>query len=189
MNDYYVLVDYELSKIINVLNPLQENWSNINGLKNYPDEQLENLSWAGHPNLGWIRITSPNISNFTYDEGWLETSKNNLKKIVKDKREFALGKELLFKGKKIKADEKTKTELSLKLLTIGENDSISWKFITEFHQITKQDINDMLKFIGEYTQQCYDEEMRLYGVIDPVLTAEDFSTLDLTYTDPEILTV
>lgn len=186
MNDYYVLVDYELNKIINVLNPIQDNWNNISGLRNYTDKELKNLSWAGHPNLGWIKITSPNISNFTCDENWLEISKNNLKKIVKDKKEFALGEELLFNGKRIKADEKTKTELSLKLLTIEENNTISWKFIDEFHQVAKKDILDMLKFIVNYTQQCYDEEMRLYEEIDSISTIAEFSTLDLTYKNPEL---
>lgn len=186
MNDYYVLVDYELNKIINVLNPIQDNWNNISGLRNYTDKELKNLSWAGHPNLGWLKITSPDISNFTCDEDWLDISKNNLKKIVKDKKEFALGEELSFNEKRIKADEKTKTELSLKLLTIEENNTVSWKFINEFHQVTKKDILDMLKFIVNYTQQCYDEEMRLYEEIDSILTIADFSTLDLTYKNPEL---
>lgn len=186
MNNYYVLVDYELNKIINVLNPLQENWNNISGLKNYTDEELENLGWAGHPNLGWIKITSPSILNFTCDDEWLEISKNNLKKIIKDKKEFALGEELLYNGKRIKADEKTKTELSIKLLSVEENQYVSWKFVNEFHQITKQDIIDMLKFVDNYTQQCYDEEMRLYDLINSVSNIEDFSNLDLNYTNPDI---
>ena len=71
----YVLVDTEKKLIIDKIQELPEYWKNISGLPGLSDEELEDLSWAGHFNLGWININSAKIDEYELTQRTLDEFK------------------------------------------------------------------------------------------------------------------
>lgn len=177
-NDYYVLVDYNLNQIIDHIKQLPENWINISGLPNYSDQKLEDLSWAGHPNLGWIKTSSQKLANFTYTSEWLEINKNNLKQSISQKRYDVQNEALNYKGNYIIANEKNKTNLLIKKSL--SNESFYWKFINSYRLLSVKEVDTLLKLLDNYTQQCYNEEARLYSVIDNIANINDLIFTELS---------
>ena len=80
MNDIYVLIDNKLNQIICPLMRLPEIWANINGLHLLPKEKLDDLTWAGHPNLSWKQIDNV-PEGLSVPNNWLEISQNNMKQL------------------------------------------------------------------------------------------------------------
>lgn len=181
MNDYYVLVDYELNQIITHLSPLPENWNNIYGLGNFNDKKLENLYWAGHPNLGWIKASSKKIFDFSYTPEWVEFTKNKLKLLISKKRNEIETTVLEYKNCKIVSNEKTKNALFLKIQMMKDQktESVLWKFFDNFFIITVEDATNLLNALDEYTQRCFYEESRLCSLLDSCNSLEDLLNLDL----------
>jgi hypothetical protein len=86
LNDFYVLVDTETQLIIDKIQKLPLNWKNIAGLPGLTDEQLCNLKWAEHHNLGWINIRSELIKKYKFSKENLELNKNTFKDLIKNIR-------------------------------------------------------------------------------------------------------
>lgn len=184
-NDYYVLVDYNLNQIIDHVKQLPENWINISGLPNYSDERLEDLTWAGHPTLGWIKISSQKLSDFTYTDEWLEINKNNLKASISEKRSNAQSEVLNYNGNLIIANEKNKTNLLIKKSISSE--SFYWKFINSHQLLSVEEVGTLLDLLDNYTQECYNEEARLYSMIDAISNLEDLISIELYPNWPNIV--
>jgi len=184
-NDYYVLVDYNLNQIIDHIKPLPENWSNISGLPNYSDQKLEDLTWAGHPGLGWIKISSTKISKLKYSPEWLEINKNNLKESISNKKVESQSEILNYKGNYIIADEKTKINLIVKKLL--SNKSFYWKFINSHQLLSVEEVNTLLSLLDNYTQECYNEEARLYSIIDTITNIDDLISIKLSASWPSTI--
>lgn len=182
MNDYYVLVDYELNEIITHLGPLPENWGNIYGLGNFDDKKLENLSWAGHPNFGWIKASSKKILNFSYTPEWLDFSKSNIKSLISKKRNETEEVVLEYKNSKIISNEKTKNALLLKVQMMKEQkiESVLWKFFDNFALVTLEDATYLLNALDDYTQKCFYEESRQCSLIDGCNSLGDLLKLNIT---------
>lgn len=182
-NECYVLVDYNSKQIIDHLKPLPENWNNILGLPRYNDEKLIDLTWAGHPGLGWIKVSSPELSKFKYSSEWLEINKNNLKESISQERIQIQDEVLTYKGNYIVPDEKTKINLIIK--KISGKDNFYWKFINSYQLISNQDVNSMLDLLDNYTQQCYNEEARLFSIIDNIKNIDDLISIKLSPNWPD----
>ena len=92
MADLYALVDNSTFQIITPLSKLPENWSNISGLNFFDDDKLSNLSWAGHPDLGWISYSDRKLFTFASSANWVDSSKANIKSYIatdrKEKTEY-----------------------------------------------------------------------------------------------------
>jgi hypothetical protein len=184
-NDYYVLVDYNLNQIIDHVKKLPNNWVNISGLPNYSDQKLEDLTWAGHPTLGWINISSPKLSEFTYSDEWLEINKNNLKKSISDERSTIQNEVLNYKGNNIVANEKNKINLLVKNSISSE--SFYWKFINSHQLLSTEEVNTLLNLLDNYTQECYNEEARLYSLVDEIANIDDLISIELSPNWPDTL--
>jgi hypothetical protein len=181
MNDYYVLVDYDLNEIITHLSPLPQDWNNVYGLGNFDDEKLENLFWAGHPNLGWIRASSKKIFDFSYTQEWFDFTKNKLKSLISEKRKEIQNTVLEYKNNKIVSNEKTKNALFLKIQMMKDQqiESVMWKFFDSFNLITTQEATNLLNALDDYTQRCFYEESRQCSLIDGCNSLEDLLKLDI----------
>ena len=67
------------------MNSLNKNIVSFNSLS---DEELEDLTWSGNKNIGWIRFTSPKIKDFDVMRDTFMLIKNNLKKNTVDYENF-----------------------------------------------------------------------------------------------------
>ena len=82
LTNFYVLVDTETNQVIDKIQKLPQNWQNIAGLPGLSDEELCDLKWAGHHNLGWISIHSEKIEEYTSSTENLELNKNAFKFLI-----------------------------------------------------------------------------------------------------------
>lgn len=181
MNDYYVLVDYELNQIITHLSPLPQDWNNVYGLVNFDDKKLENLSWAGHPNLGWIKASSKKIFDYSYTPEWLDFTKTKLKSFISKKRNELETTVLEYKDSKIISNEKTKNALFLKIQIMKDQkiESVMWKFFDNFMLITSEEATSLLSALDGYTQKCFYEESRQCSLIDGCNSLKDLLKLNI----------
>lgn len=187
MNNLYVLVDKNLGQIINHIQELPEDWKNISGLKYLPQEKIEDLAWAGHPNLAWIKVKSDDISNYTYSDEWLEFSKANAKSIVAAKRWEKQTEYIDFYGNLIKGDERTVSALLSKKIEATENPSatFNWKFFNSFVNLTSAQMIELYNFVSSYIQGCYDAENLVVNKIDSARTINGLVRLNIEPVWPE----
>jgi hypothetical protein len=81
MNDFYVLIHLELNQILCPIMEIPKTWCNINGLDLLSYDEIYDLEWAGHKDLGWRKLSDiPDDAVGTGD--WLQLSKNSLKEHV-----------------------------------------------------------------------------------------------------------
>ena len=182
--NFYVLVDKNTNKVLNHPTELPEKWNTIHGLRAFTDEQLSNLEWAGHSNLGWIKFDSGFPTTYTFTENWQVFAKETLKEKYSELRWEAEIKGIVYNGIQIGTDDRTKTTILLKkeLISTSSKETFSWKYNG---LIVELDINDIIKIsnvINNYVQECFEIEASLIKELDLVK-----NPLDLTKFDLEIL--
>ena len=85
---HYIQVDLDKKIFSGSFQLLPENWHNISCFNSLSDEELEDLTWSGNKNIGWIRFTSPKIKDFDVMRDTFMLIKNNLKKNTVDYENF-----------------------------------------------------------------------------------------------------
>ena len=174
-------VNHEDLTICDLAQVLPENWKNIQGLNLFSDEKLQDLTWAGHPGFGWVKLSSFNLSKYTSLPEWLELSKNGLKTIISKARLKAETDLLTWNGHLIKVDERTKIALSFKLLSSQSNPDYTclWKFENDEANVTVSELTDLASFINNYIQECFDLESGKKVEIDSCKTPKDIGKINL----------
>lgn len=185
MFDLYVLVDNERREILTPINKIPEDWSNINGLNLFDDEKLKNLEWAGHTNLGWVSYDNSSISDYTISNNWLDSSKSNIKLLVSKQRKEKTEETLVFRGNRINLTENTKSSLTLRASSLANQDvETSWKFVDGYVNLSKQDVVDLLNFVSNYIQGCFDVENSFANTVDSCDSFSDIKNLSLNISWP-----
>jgi len=178
MFDLYVLVDNERREILTPINKIPEDWSNINGLNLFDDEKLKNLDWAGHTNLGWVSYVNSLISDYSVSDNWLDSSKSNIKLLVSKQRKEKTEETLVFRGNRINLTENTKSSLTLRASSLANQDSVTaWKFVDGYVSLSKQDVIDLLNFVSNYIQQCFDVENNFTNTVNSCTNFSDIKNL------------
>jgi hypothetical protein len=186
MKNLFVYINRDEKTIHNIVQELPNNWKNIHGMCLIDEEKLEDLSWAGHENQGWVNIKKFDLSDYSYIGDWLEISKNCMKKMVSDERKIKVKELLTWNNYMILADEKTKSSLYFKSLVAEKNLSqkYSWKFEGSYGEIDYYDIIDIIKFIDSYQQTCFDLEKNKLEEIDNAKNVSEICQLDINVTWP-----
>lgn len=182
MNKLYTYVNHENLTIDNLAQFLPENWKNILGLNLYSDEKLENLSWAGHSNYGWVNLSTFDLSSYTPLPEWLELSKNGMKSIVSKFRYEAETEPLIWNGHQIKIDERTKTSLSFKILSAQSNLDYKcfWKFSgDDIAELTISELKNISTLIDDHIQKCFELEFQKITEIENCETPYDLGNINL----------
>lgn len=179
--NFYVLVDKNTDSVINHPTELPEDWNTIHGLRAFTDEQLSNLEWAGHSNLGWIKFDSSFPTTYTFAENWQVFAKETLKEKYSELRWEAETKGIVYNGIQIGTDDRTKTTILLKkeLISTSSEETFSWKYNGLIVQL---DINDIIKIsnaINNYVQECFEIEASLIKKLDLVKNPSDLTKFDL----------
>lgn len=181
MNDLYVLVDKQSKTIIDHAQSLPENWRNIHGLPAHNDEELSDLSWAGHETLGWICLNNPEILEYNYDSQWLEFSKSKIKKIIATQRWEKEVTLITIDNDRIQTDERTRLALFLKreLAKQFPNKNFAWKFVDTYRTITGEELIKIADYLEWYIQKCFDIEVELCTRINLANTLEELISVNL----------
>lgn len=164
LSDFYVLVDTKKKEVIDKIQKLPKNWKNIAGLPGLSDEKLEDLEWAGHHNLGWINIRSPQIGEYISSEENLILNKNTLKVLISELRKDYQNHPIEYKTAKFKTDIKTRYTLFLK--KNSNLSSINFKCINGYYTFTHNEIDEIYELIENQIQKYFDDEMSIYDQID-----------------------
>lgn len=186
MNDLYVLVDKQSKTIIDHAQSLPENWRNIHGLPAHNDEELSDLSWAGHETLGWICLNNPEILEYNYDSQWLEFSKSKIKKIIATQRWEKEVTLITIDNDRIQTDERTRLALFLKreLAKQFPNKNFAWKFVDTYRTITGEELIKIADYLEWYIQKCFDIEVELCTRINLANTLEELINVNLNLNWP-----
>ena len=180
--NFYVLVDTNTNEIINHPVELPEDWNTIHGLRAFTDEQLSNLEWAGHSNLGWIKFDSNFPTTYTFAENWQIFAKETLKEKYSELRWEAEIKGIDYKGIIIGTDDRTKTTILLKkelLISTSSEETFSWKYNGVIYQFTVEDVIKISSAIDDYIQKCFEVEADLIKELDLVKNPVDLTKFDL----------
>lgn len=177
LNDFYVLVDTETQLIIDKIQKLPLNWKNIAGLPGLTDEQLCDLKWAEHHNLGWINIHSELIKKYKFSKENLELNKNTFKDLIKNIRKEKQETSIEYQGAKIKSDNKT-----LYALYVLKNKSIvNFKCLNGYYTFNSDQINEIYDIIDTHIQKLFEIEMNIYQQIDSCQSVSDFFNVNYDF--------
>jgi len=177
LDDYYVLVDTQQKIVIDKIQKLPNNWRNISGLSGLSDDELCDLKWAGHHNLGWVSIASELIKEYHSQSENLELNKNTLKQLISKIRKEKESSGIEYQGIRFKTDEKTRYSLLIKKLQ--GNAQVNYKCFNRYHTLTSEQINEVCIIMEKHIQECFDWEMRAYQQIEACENIFEFSKINI----------
>jgi hypothetical protein len=181
MNNLFTYVNHKNLTIENLAQILPENWKNIQGLNLHSDEKLEDLSWAGHSEYGWVKLSSFDLSSYSPLPEWLDLSKNNAKNIISKARYEAETEPLTWNGHLIRVNDRTKSALVFKLFSAQStpNYTCLWKFLNDEAVLEFSDLLDLSSFMNNYIQECFDLESEKKKEIDNCKSPNDLGQINL----------
>lgn len=136
----------------------------------------------------WDLSGSIAIGNYLVREQTIEAIQGNLKKIVADARYSKENRGCVVTiqnlNLRVNTDRNTRANLALALASIGENDSINWKFGSNWLAISKNDLKTMIDAVNAHVQSVFDWEKNKADQIDSKTTIADLSAFEVL-TDEE----
>jgi hypothetical protein len=180
INDFYILVDTKEKLTIGKVENLPEYWNNISGLSNFTDEQLSDLSWSGNNDLGFIKLNSEDLQNYSSSEENLNLNKAELKRLVSNLKSEKKTEHIVFNDIKIPIDDNTRYSILIKKLQALKDESLTFNFkcFGEYFTFTSLQMIEVSDIIEDYIQSLYDEEMEIFNKIDLCETMSDFLNIN-----------
>ena len=179
-NDFYVLVDTNTKQIISKLEPLPEYWKNIAGLTNFSEEELKDLSWSGNPGLGWIKITSELLGDYSSSPENLTLNKNHFKQIISD--HFELKKEIgvTYKNIRCPVNKTTIFDLNIKNLQADQSPekTFVYKIINDYYSFRAEEIKELCDLINQHDIELSLSEMNIFKEIESCSTVHELSKIN-----------
>lgn len=160
--DIYFYVDLDNKKILEEPKPLQTNWKNISGLSFLTDDELSDLSWAGHDGFGFIKFDSINqeiIKDYSFDGPILLKFKSQLKdKLNRDRIRHEKKGVIVNNQYLIKLDVPTKISLSMKYLQCNSNKNLffNWETSSGYKEFTSLEFINLFEKIMQFIQTSID---------------------------------
>lgn len=177
LNNFYVLVDTESKIVTDKIQKLPENWCNIAGLPGLSDEELCDLKWAGHHNLGWINIKSQDLKNYSSSQENLDLNKNAFKDLISNIRKEKHSESIEYQGARLKSDIKTLYSLFL----FQTKEKVNYKCINGYYTFTQNQIKNLYDIIDTNIQKWFDWEMNVYSQIDSCQSISDFLNVNYDF--------
>lgn len=186
MNDLYFEINPKEKKILSPPQELDINWKNISGILFLSKDELYDLSWAGYPEIGFVKIDKENIDlikNLTYDDYIFNISKSKCNAAVSQNRYEKEIQTLLVDNEfSIQLSEKFKLNMLMKYNECIANSNLSfhWKTISGFVEFDSKKFLKLYKIIQQYTQSLFDLERDLYKKIEDCQDIKSLIELDLS---------
>ena len=188
MDDLYFEINPNENKILSPPKELDVNWNNIFGIVFLSKDELYDLSWAGYPNVGFIKICRDNvdiIKKFNYTENILDITKSKFKTIISNNRFAKELQPVLVDNKfSIQLTEKFKLHMLMKYneCILDKDLKFNWKTIGGYVEFTSEEFLKLYKKTQRHIQNLFDLEISLHKNIDECESIESLILLDLNIT-------
>jgi len=185
MSDLYFEINPTLERILSSPIDLDINWNNISGIIFLSSEELYDLSWAGHPNFGFIKICKDNINvlkRFTFTSEILNLTKLKYKSIISqichDNQSNSITIDNLYS---IHLNESNKLDIIMKYneCVLDENLEFNWKTVGGFIKFNSKTFIDFYKKIQIHKQKLIDLEYELHTKVENCNNIEDILKLNI----------
>ena len=183
MNDLYFEINPTLEKIISAPIELDINWNNISGIVFLTPDEIYDLSWAGHPNFGFIKISKDNIEvlkKFTFTSDILNLTKIKYKNIISQScYENESLPILIDNSYSIQLNKNNKLDIIMKYneCILDENLNFNWKTASGFMKFNSKSFIELYKKIQIHKQKLIDFEYELHNKIENCNNIEDLLKL------------
>lgn len=183
INNFYILVDTEKKVTIGKIEKLPENWNNISGLSNFTDDQLKDLSWSGNNNIGFVKLSSEELQEYSSSEENLDLNKSQLKILVSNNKAEKKSEYVIFNNIKIPVDDNTRYSILIKRIQALKDESLTFNFkcFGEYSTFTSLQMIEVSDIIEQYIQSLYDKEMEIFNAIDSCQTISDFLNINYDF--------
>jgi len=181
----YVEVDLKNKIILSSPAPLELNWKNIGGLPFLEEHKLQDLSWAGYENYGFIKFHNDNriiLRCFSCDFGLLEKIKSELKiKVSEIRYAYECGGVVINDQYVINTDDRSKLLIQMKYLQCKENlnSHFSWKTSSGSVEFDSPVFINLYMKIMDFIQNCFDLESSVYDNINQCKDIIDVLNINL----------
>lgn len=185
MNDLYFEINPTLEKIISSPIELDINWSNISGIIFLSSDELYDLSWAGHPNFGFVKVCTDNIEllkRFTFTSDILNYTKIKYKNIISEIcQENESNPVIIDNLYSVQLTEKNKLDIIMKYneCLLNENLEFNWKTTSGFMKFNSKMFINLYKKIQIHKQKLIDLEYELHTKVENCNNIEDLLRLDI----------
>lgn len=176
--NFYVLVDKQLNKVISHPIELPIDWSNIHNMTSLKDEELSDLGWSGQSNLGWIKFDEEFPDTYEYAESWELFAKETIKGTYAKYRWEAESKGIKYKNVIIENNERTKMTLLIKKESLKDK-TFLWKYNNSVVEFNLADVINILTYMDDYVQKCFNIEASLIEQLDLVKTPKDLKKFNM----------
>jgi len=165
---HYIQVDLNKNIFSGSFEPLPEDWRNISSFNYLSDEELEDLTWSGNKNIGWIRFTSPKIKDFDVMRDTFMLIKNNLKKNISSSIDDNINPKISYKNYTILLNEETKTILDSRYLSSLSQEEVTLKLdcMGKYRIFNSEEIKELILLIDRKNLSTYNRKINLYEMID-----------------------
>lgn len=179
-NDFYVLVDTRSKQVIGKLESLPEYWKNISGLSNFSEDELSDLSWSGNDGLGWIKVNSPLLSEYTSSPENLSLNKNQFKEIVCETTKIKKEIGITFNNIRFPIDKNIILDLNIKKLQADQypDKTFVYKIYNQYYTFTAEEIKTITSLVNEYDIECSLWEMNIFNQIESCTSISDFININ-----------
>lgn len=185
MSNFYFEVNPTKKQILSEPKILGTNWKTISGILYLTKDELYDLSWAGYPDFGFIKISNENkdiLKNFNCDLNTFSDIKLKYKEIVSNNRnEQELHPLTIDNRFSIQLTDKCKLHLTMKCneCLFRKNFRFNWKTSSGCIDFTSENFLFLYRKIQIHIQTLFDLEIDLHRKIDACTNVESLFDLNL----------
>ena len=165
---HYIQVDLNKKIFSGPFQLLPVNWNNISSFNCLSNELLEDLTWSGRKNIGWIKFTSPKIKEFRVMRDTFLLIKENLKKDISAAIDDSVDLKITYKNNLIFLNDELKNVLTSRYLHCLSDKSITLKIncMGNYRVFNSEEIKELIFMIDRKNLSTYNKKINLYEMID-----------------------
>lgn len=183
LDKYFVSVD-PVSRIVKgQLHCLPETHENLSSLSSLSEDELEDLSWAGIENQGWVCFTSDLLTRYSSDSQNLESNKVFLKRKISEETEKRLQGGFVYQGHRVEASPNFRFHLHLEtqksLSKIGYHQF--FRFDDKSVKLDCVEIRNLYEVLELFLSKNAQWEHELFGSIERCKDLPELAKLNYEY--------
>lgn len=185
MEDLYFEVNPKRKYILHPPKKLDINWNSIFGITLLSKEELQDLSWAGYENIGFIKLSKENaeeLDRYKSNYDVIDYVRTIFKREASQNRSFKENSFIVLNNKTmVQLSSDFKLSLLMKYIECKEDENllVNWKTVHGYIELSSKNIIDLFKNTQKYIQKLYDIEKMLYEKIDSCTSISELFECDL----------
>lgn len=172
MKKYYFEINPRKNIILDSPKELDSTWKNISGIDKLEDNYLQDLSWGGYPEGGFLRFCQENYENsksFSYEKDVFVRSMFFVKDLVtRNRKSFLSEKIIINENYSINLTNNFKISLLMKYneCLFDKNLKFKWKFNEGFLEYDSEKFISLYKKIQNHIGSAFEEEQKINSIIE-----------------------